>query len=508
MQIDVKNSIVTGGGFNFYITDKNTSNFFVKLVINMSGNPIINRYVAIEEARNYKLILKCLKPNGELLSLEGELMNEEEALFQYNLTQEQKDMIGTYKCEYWIVSTVGGVEEIATTAPFQFTVQPSIINDLDGVIDDPVQYPIYQELLNRVDDMEDGLKDADLSYYATKDYVDEEIENALEEFDFTNTDYATKEELKVKADVEDIPTKVSQLENDSNFLTSVPIEYVTNDELEAMGYLAEHQISAEYAKKTEIPTKTSQLTNDSNYLTSIPVEYAKKSDIPSLEGYATESYVTDKINQAQLEGGDNEIDLSAYALKSDLNNLVAKEIGNASEIIFSDGETFQDKLNSGELKGEQGIQGPKGDQGEPGEPGKDGEQGPKGDQGIQGIQGEQGPKGDQGNPGVTPIIEVGTVTTGNAGTSAGVTARTSGNTTTFNFTIPRGATGQNGLTTSIKVNNQTYTQSNGVITLPNYPTVSTDAQSVDGLSFWTGTQAQYNALSSKSSTTVYLIKEG
>ncbi len=29
---------------------------------------------------------------------------------------------------------------------------------------------------------------------------------------------------------------------------------------------------------------------------------------------------------------------------------------------------------------------------------------------------------------------------------------------------------------------------------------------MNGLSFWTGTQAQYDALSSKSSTTVYLIK--
>lgn len=474
----------------------------------MSGNPIISRYVAIEEARNYKLILKCLKPNGELLSLEGELIDEEEALFHYNLTQEQKDMIGTYKCEYWITSTVDGVEEIATTAPFQFTVQPSIINDLDGVIDDPVQYPIYQELLNRVDDMEDGLKDADLSYYATKDYVDEEIGNALAEFDFSNTDYVTKEELETKADVEDIPTRVSQLENDSNFLTSVPIEYVTDSELEAKGYLTEHQSLTEYAKRTEIPTKVSQLDNDSNYLISVPIEYAKKSDIPSLEGYATESYVVDQINQAQLEGGDSEIDLSAYALKSDLDSLVTKDIGNASQITFSDGETFQDKLNSGELKGEQGIQGPKGDQGIQGEQGIQGIQGEQGPKGDQGIQGEQGPKGDQGDPGVTPIIEAGTVTTGNAGTSASVTAITSGDTTTFNFTIPRGATGQDGLTTSIKVNNQTYTQSNGVITLPNYPTVSTDAQSVDGFSFWTGTQSEYDAIGTKDSNTVYLIKEG
>lgn len=154
MQVDVKSSSLTGGGFNFYITDKNTSNFFVKLVINMSTNPNISRYVALEEASNYRLILKCKKPNGQLISIEGELKNEEEALFHYNLTQEQKDVVGTYLCEYWIQTTVDDQEEIITTSPFQFVVQPSIINSLDNVVEDPAQYPLIQELLDRIEALE------------------------------------------------------------------------------------------------------------------------------------------------------------------------------------------------------------------------------------------------------------------------------------------------------------------------------------------------------------------
>ena len=130
MQLDVKSSTLTGGGFSFYITDKNTSNFFVKLVINMSTNPLLSQYVVLEEASNYSLILKCKKPNGELMSIEGELLNEEQALFHYNLTQEQKDIIGTYRCEYWVRCEVDGEEEILTSAPFEFIVQPSIINRL------------------------------------------------------------------------------------------------------------------------------------------------------------------------------------------------------------------------------------------------------------------------------------------------------------------------------------------------------------------------------------------
>ena len=56
-----------------------------------------------------------------------------------------------------------------------------------------------------------------------------------------------------------------------------------------------------------------------------------------------------------------------------------------------------------------------------------GERGEKGEQGIQGIQGDKGDKGDKG---------------------------------------------LDGLTTKISVNGTTYTQSNGLITLPNYPTLS------------------------------------
>ena len=95
--------------------------------------------------------------------------------------------------------------------------------------------------------------------------------------------------------------------------------------------------------RDSIPTKVSQLENDSNF--------------------ATNANVDEKIANAQLSGG--EVDLSGY---------VTKEVGNANQIQFADGQTFQDKLNAGTLKGA------KGDQGE---------------QGPQGIQGEQGPKGNR-----------------------------------------------------------------------------------------------------------------
>ena len=116
--------------------------------------------------------------------------------------------------------------------------------------------------------------------------------------------------------------------------------------------------------RNSIPTNTSQLENDSNFV--------------------TDSVVDEKISNAQLGGG--EIDLSGY---------VTKETGNANQITFSDGQTFQAKLDAGTLKGD------------------------KGDPGVQGLQ------------------------------------------------------GQDGLTTQVSVNGTTYTHTNGLITLPDYPAVPT-----------------------------------
>ena len=81
-----------------------------------------------------------------------------------------------------------------------------------------------------------------------------------------------------------------------------------------------------------------------------------------------------------------------------------------------------------------------------------GEKGDKGEQGIQGLQGTQGIKG------------------------------------------------ADGLTTQIRVNGTTYTQSNGLITLPNYPTTPQ-------YNIWVGTQTQYDSLPTKDNNTLYFIKE-
>lgn len=138
-----------------------------------------------------------------------------------------------------------------------------------------------------------------------------------------------------------------------------------------------------------VPTRTSQLTNDSSF--------------------ATETYVTNAIANAQLGGGEGTVDLSGY---------VTKEVGNADQITFSDGQTFQSKLDAGILKGDKGDKGDKGEKGDKGDAftyadftseqlaSLKGEQGPQGIQGEQGPEGPQGPQGTAGKDAENPNFDI------------------------------------------------------------------------------------------------------
>lgn len=66
--------------------------------------------------------------------------------------------------------------------------------------------------------------------------------------------------LKALIDAITVPTKVSELTNDSGYLSSIPSEYVTETELNAKGYLTEHQSLEGYAKTADLGNLASKDT--------------------------------------------------------------------------------------------------------------------------------------------------------------------------------------------------------------------------------------------------------
>ena len=125
---------------------------------------------------------------------------------------------------------------------------------------------------------------ADLSNYYTKPETDEAIKTAVEaipEVDLTGyakiTDIPDVSGFATKDDVSSVESKIPSLEG-----------YATEQWVEAKGYLTEHQSLENYALKSEIPTKTSDLTNDSGYLT----------EHQSLAAYSTTTEVQSMIDTA------------------------------------------------------------------------------------------------------------------------------------------------------------------------------------------------------------------
>lgn len=77
-------------------------------------------------------------------------------------------------------------------------------------------------------------------------------------------------------------------------------------------------------KIPEVPSKVSELENDLGYITQHQdlSEYAKKTELPSLDGFATEAFVRHAINEAEL--GDKIIELEGYATKDDIKDLASE----------------------------------------------------------------------------------------------------------------------------------------------------------------------------------------
>lgn len=168
--VDVKKAAVKySSSMSFYITDKKTSNIFCQLVINESKNELINRYAPIENASDYKITLRVIKPNNEPKELEFTLLNQHDAFFMVDLPDDFKDYTGIYKCELFVDCMVNGELERITTSSFNYTVKPSIMSDLDEVIEGDPDYPLVDEIMER-------LKTVDPSQFATNESVDSKIE--------------------------------------------------------------------------------------------------------------------------------------------------------------------------------------------------------------------------------------------------------------------------------------------------------------------------------------------
>ena len=145
------------------------------------------------------------------------------------------------------------------------------------------------------------------------------------------TDYAKKAELT---------NYYTKVESDYKYALSSDIPslngYATEQWVENKGYLTTHQSLEDYAKKTDLSTKadkehTHLLKDITDYEAPDLSTYAKKTDIPSLEGYATEQWVTNKGYLTSHQS------LTDYAKKSELKTINGSSLIGSGDIQIEGG---------------------------------------------------------------------------------------------------------------------------------------------------------------------------
>ena len=199
------------------------------------------------------------------------------------------------------------------------------------------------------------------SEYASKSHTHNanEIEG-LENIDIDLSDYYTKSETYNKTEID---SKIANMGvggsvDLSNYYTKSETDEVVNNKADKV------HTHSEYL--TELPTHA-----HSEYLTEHQDISHKADKADTYTKTQTDNKISEEIAKAQLGGG-SEVDLSAYATKTYVDNEISKI----------------------ELK--EGPQGPQGEKGDKGETGATGPQGPQGERGLQGEQGIQGPQGAEG----------------------------------------------------------------------------------------------------------------
>ena len=135
-------------------------------------------------------------------------------------------------------------------------------------------------------------------------------------------------------------------------LTSVPSEYVTDDELSAKGYQTASQVSSAISSLVDSAPETlntlnelaAALGDDPNFATTITNNIAKKANASDLENYATKTALTSHGHKAyQISGLD-----AHRALISDGVGVITPSAITSTELEYLDGVTsnIQTQLNN------------------------------------------------------------------------------------------------------------------------------------------------------------------
>ena len=238
----------------------------------------------------------------------------------------------------------------------------TVVDELSQAVNDKADKTVVDELVNNIADKADASDVKELSDKVSAIKIDEfALRTEIPSLDGYATETFVSEEV-AKIVIPEVPTKVSSFENDVNYLTSdiADLKYapIGSGGVDLNDYATKEFVGGEI-EKIKIPTKVSELENDSKYLTehqditgkqdtiadletirsgaalgatalqAIPSEYVTETELDdkgylteqSLKGYATETFVSEEIGKLVIPEVPS---MDEYAKKSDLDEYAKK----------------------------------------------------------------------------------------------------------------------------------------------------------------------------------------
>ena len=389
--VDVKNATVkTEGSMSFYVTDIKTCNIYCQLTKNEAKSDLVTKYAPIQNAKDYSITMRLIKPNNEPKELEFTLLDETNAFFYVDLTDEYKDHAGTYKCELFVDCITktedrdGNVlkEELEriTTSSFTYTVHKSIWSDLDGILNggNPGQALIEKlATMAYVDDSISAIPESDLlNDFAQVSYVNESIDrydNKIIRQDFASREYVNEMINNIRYDINvagyatnlSVSESISALRTDlvNSFAplsyvnekllqinTSLMYDYATTTYVDNKFSFLNNQLtdikSKEYATKESVDKVSNDLSQYRSYVSDVfddhwqNIEWIK-------EDWAKKEYVDQKIANAVI----GNVDLTGYATIEYVETAISNispgggEGGSVDLSQYVDRETFNNHIS-------------------------------------------------------------------------------------------------------------------------------------------------------------------
>ena len=333
--------------------DSNVTNIYVRMKYkDLSGN---TTYLSPVELENYDFSLYTIKPlTKNVTEINGKVTDElKENIYggvvKFEIPRGCTNRLGIVKCEIHIKQG----NKMMGSSTFVLDIKQSLVTAFDDEILDDEDFPVLKQLILEI---QNAININDSAASATTTYSSNKIESI---------------KTSLNSQITNIKTRTDNIINDTSATTtstysSSKIERIKSDidsQIEAIETQTDNIINdtTPSASTTYSSDKIESIEDDLDSRITI-IETQDNSEIDDSKASTSTTYSSDKIEEikedlsSQIEAISGSIDLSGY---------VTKTTGNASQITFSDGQTFQAKLDAGTLKGE------KGDQGEPGPSGAD-----------------------------------------------------------------------------------------------------------------------------------------